>query len=428
MDGRGEDGGAGQGAAVPCPRSALEKQSATGAWTEPSDWPNLERFAKLMRGTWVKHARVMAIALGIGVSILPAQQGRSQSKRPGDDGPAVNAPIDAPSHLALDSHGNIFVYESLGGAIRRIDNSTKKITTVALECNPPWQKPVPPDCFGPISRLQVTDSGKLLFSEFTYNRLSSYDLATHLYSVIAGNGGLAATGDGGPAKDAGITVPHCLATAYTGDIFVCDSSHFIRRIETKTGIISRVAGDGKRGYSGDGGPAINAEFVTPLSIAVDHEGNIFVADDTSNRIRRVDVKTGIIETYAGIGAVPPARVPRFSGEGGPAVVAGIPSPRSLVLDPDGNLVFLTDGRVCRIDRLTGILSTIAGTGREGYSGDRGLATAAQIGPVDLASDNEGNLFIAEFGNNRIRRIDAKTGIITTVAGNGLPHRPPTPIL
>jgi DNA-binding beta-propeller fold protein YncE len=141
----------------------------------------------------------------------------------------------------------------------------------------------------------------------------------------------------------------------------------------------------------------------------------------------VDANTGIIETYAGMGAVLPARVSRFSGEGGPAVAAGIPSPRSLVLDREGNLLFLTADRICRIDRLTGILSTVAGVGQDGYSGDGGPATAARIGPVDLAVDSEGNLFIAEFGNNRIRRIDAKTGIITTVAGNGLPHRPPAAI-
>lgn len=370
----------------------------------------------------------MLITLGAAIAILPAQQRPDRPKRPGDNGPATKAQINAPSSLALDARGNIYVYESEGGAIRRIDRSTRRITTVAEECNPPWQKPRPTGCFGPISRLQVTDSGTLLFSEFTYNRLSSYDLVSHRYLVIAGNGDLRSTGDGGQARDAGLTVPHCLALAHNGDIFVCDSSHFIRRIEAKTGIISGVAGSGKRGFGGDGGPALNAQFVTPLSVAVDSEGNIFVADDTSNRIRRVNANTGIIETYAGIGAVPPASVPRFSGEGGPAVAAAIPLPRSLVLDPRGNLLFLSADRVCRIDRLTGILSTVAGVGQDGYSGDGGPATAARIGPVDLAVDSEGNLFIAEFGNNRIRRIDANTGIITTVAGNGLPHRPPAPVL
>jgi sugar lactone lactonase YvrE len=238
--------------------------------------------------------------------------------------------------------------------------------------------------------------------------------------VIAGNGAPASKGDGGQARDASLAFPNCLGLDHNSDVFVCDSNYSIRRIESKTGIISTVAGNGKRGFAGDGGPALNAQFDTPGSVAVDRQGNIFVADATSNRIRRVDANTGIIETYAGID-FPPATVWRFSGEGGPAVAAGIPHPHSLALDREGNLFFLTAHRVCRIDRFTGVLSTVAGMGQEGYSGDGGPATAALIGPDDLAIDNDGNLFIAEYDNKRIRRIDAKTRIITTVAGNGLPN-------
>ena len=149
--------------------------------------PNLVRFGKLVRGTWMKCARAILIALGAAIAILPAQQRADQPKRPGDNGPATKAQINAPSRLAVDARGNIYVYESEGGAIRRIDRSTRRITTVAEECNPAWQKPRPTGCFGPISGLQVADSGKLLFSEFTYNRLSSYDLVSHRYLVIAGN-------------------------------------------------------------------------------------------------------------------------------------------------------------------------------------------------------------------------------------------------
>jgi len=313
----------------------------------------------------MKHVRVVAFALGFAAAILLAQPLLSQLQRPGDNGPAVKAQINAPSRLAVDARGNLYVYESLGGAIRRIDQSTKRITTVTEECNPPWQKPRPTGCFGPISRLEVTDSGRLLFSEFTYNRLSSYDLVNHRFSVIAGTGDLTSSGDGGQATGAGITVSHCFGLDHVGNIFVCDSSHVIRRIDAKTGGISRVAGTGERGFAGDGGPALNAQFVTPLSVAVDNEGNIFIADDTSNRIRRIDAKSGIIETIAGTGSVGPSWTVQFSGEGGPAAAARITSPHSLAFDHDGNLLFLTAGRVCRIDRLTGTLSTIAGLGHDG---------------------------------------------------------------
>lgn len=373
----------------------------------------------------MKHVFAIVFALGFTVSAVLGQSRPRRLRRPGDNGPATRAPINAPSRLALDARGNLYVYESLAGAIRRIDASTNTITTVAEECNPPERKPTSTGCFGPISSLKVLNSGNLVFSEFTYNRVSTLDDVTGQFRVVAGNGDLKSSGDGRQARDAGITAPACLALNYNDDIFVCDSSHFIRRIDAKTGIISTIAGNGRRGFAGDGGLALKAQFVTPLSVAVDRHGSIFVADDTSNRIRRIDVDTGIIETYAGVDAVSPRRIPPFNGEGGPADSAGLPSPRSLVLDRQGNLYFLTGDRVCRVDRLTRIVSIVAGTGEDGYSGDGGPATAARIGPVDLAIDNKGNLFIAEYGSNRVRRIDAGTGIITTVAGNGLPHRPPS---
>jgi len=268
-----------------------------------------------------------------------------------------------------------------------------------------------------------------LFAEYTYNRLSSFNLHTRALAVVGGNGELTSSGDGGPATAAAITVSYCFAFDSKGDILVCDSSHRIRRISANTGIISTVAGSGHRGLAGDHGPAIQADFVTPLSIAVDRWDNIYVADDTSNRIRRIDASTGIIETVAGSG--PPTEgslsVVEFSGEGELATKARFTSPRSLAFDREGRLLFVTAGRVCRIDE-RGYLKSIAGTGQEGFSGDGGLATKARIGPVAITTDEGGNVYLAEFGNNRVRRIDAKSGLISTIAGNGLPHRPPPSIM
>lgn len=362
----------------------------------------------------MKRARVLAFALGVAATILLAQPRPRRLLRPGDNGPAIKAQIDGPSDLAVDARGNIHVYE-FPGDIRRIDGSTQKITTVAEECGRSERKPILTGCFESISSMRVTASGSLLLAEFIRHRVAVFDAVSRRFTVIAGNGDSSSSGDGGLARDAGVAAPYCLASDGSGDIFVCDSNYFVRRIDSKTGTIFTVAGSGKQGFAGDGGPALKAQFATLRSIAVDPQGDFFIADDTNNRIRRVDGNTGIIETYAGVGTA------RFSGEGGAAVTAGIPSPRSLVLDREGNLFFLTGARVCRIDRVTAILSIVAGTGQEGYSGDGGLATAARIGAEDLTIDNEGNLFTAEFGNNRIRRVDAKTRIITTVAGNGLPH-------
>src|SRR5580704_16405318 len=168
-----------------------------------------------MGGTSMKRARVLAFAFGLATAILLGQARPSRVQRPGDNGPAIKAQINAPSRLALDARGNIYVYESLAGAIRRIDQSTHGITTVAEECNPPGQKPTPTGCFGPISGLQVMNSGNVLFSEFTFNRVSSYDPVGRRFTVIAGNGDLTSTGDGGQARDAGLTVPHCLTLSHS---------------------------------------------------------------------------------------------------------------------------------------------------------------------------------------------------------------------
>ena len=360
---------------------------------------------------------------------LARAQRQTTVRRTGDGGPAIKAEVNAPSSLTVDQFGNIYVYEAEGGAVRRIDAATRNITTVLEECKPPWRKPRPSGCIGPVSELRADPEGNLLFAEFTYNRLSSFNLRTRALAVVAGNGELAGSGDGGLATAAGITVSHCFAFDSKGNILVCDSNHRIRRISADTGIISTIAGNGQRGLAGDHGPAIHAEFVTPLSIAVDRWGNIYVADDTGNRIRRIDASTGIIETIAGSG--PPTTGsfsrPEFSGEGELATEARVTSPRSLAFDHAGNLLFVTTGRVCRIDE-RGYLRTIAGMGQEGFSGDGGLATKARIGPVAITTDEDGSVFLAEYTNNRVRRIDAKSGLIMTIAGNGLPHRPPPSIM
>jgi sugar lactone lactonase YvrE len=167
--------------------------------------------------------------------------------------------------------------------------------------------------------------------------------------------------------------------------------------------------------------------VNPVSVAVDHSDNLYIADDTSNRIRRVDGATGIIETIAGSG--PPVTgslvSAEYRGEGELATGSRFTSPHSLAFDQDGNLLFTTTGRVCRIDK-QGYLRTVAGVGKRGFSGDGGPATGARIGADAIALDERGNLFIAEYEDNRIRRVDAKTGFISTVGGNGLPHRPRQP--
>jgi hypothetical protein len=190
-------------------------------------------------------------------------------------------------------------------------------------------------------------------------------------------------------------------------------------VDASTGIITTVAGNGHAGWSGDGGPATQASLEFPSAVAVGSDGDLFISQGgygpSSGYIRRVDGRTGVIETIAGRGASP------LIGPDLPAREVGLESASDVILDRDGNLLFIESGFVCRIDLRTGMLRAIAGT-LKGSGEDGGLATRAKLNEApSIALDSDGNLFIAEFVGNRVRRVDARTSVITTVAGSGYPH-------
>ena len=377
----------------------------------------------------------VAITTG-GIVIAAVLAAKSQSySRPGDNGPAIAATIDGPSNITLDHDGNLYVYEEpdgLSGFIRRVDSLTHTITTLGIagcDDHDPNPKPPPIDCFSPLSHLAVGRSNQLLFSERFFGRIRSFDLKSHTVERIAREG---------PSDSASVGEPSCFGTDDSGNIFVCDERHRrILRLDSGTGIVSVVAGTGGRGFGGDHGPALAAQFGFLHGMAVDGAGNIYVGEGTegkdsgtfgpvSYRIRRIDVKTGMIDTIAGTGKEVFWR-DEFQGEGGAALKSDLLDAYGLTLDRLGNLVFINgESRICRIDLRSGKISTLAGISKAGFSGDGGLAIRARIDAYDLAIDFQNNLFIADWRNNRIRRVDAKTGIITTIAGNGGPHRkPPT---
>lgn len=274
-------------------------------------------------------------------------------------------------------------------------------------------------------------------SEFTRGRLRRLDLRTWSISTIAGSGRRDGKGDGGPAAQASIDGPRCFATDQAGNIFVCDASHRIRRIDAQTGLINTVAGDGTPGDRGDHGPATAAQ-VDPIGIAVSPTGDIYVATiatksrngigtfaPSSYRIRRVDARTGIIEAIAGNGTEV-VDGSGFNGDGELALETELYEPRALTLDHSGDLFFLNgDARIGVIDLKSRRIFTLAGDGQRGATGDGGPAVQATIDAFDLAIDPTGNLFIADWQHNRVRRIDSATGVISTFAGNGLPHKKPT---
>jgi sugar lactone lactonase YvrE len=243
-------------------------------------------------------------------------------------------------------------------------------------------------------------------------------------TLYAGKGATSGFGgDGGPATSAGLSVSG-IATDAMGNLFISDpDNESIRRVDATTGIITTVAGNRTAGFSGDGGPATAATLNNPQGIGLDAAGNLFIADYNNSRIRRVNASTQIITTVAGGASCGPGCY--ISGEGGPATSAELIGPMAVALDSAGNL-FISDGpdsipnyRIRRVDAATQIITTVAGNGYVGFSGDGGPATSAALNnPRSIGVDGSGNLFIADTNNHRVRRVDAATQIINTVAGNG----------
>jgi hypothetical protein len=233
-------------------------------------------------------------------------------------------------------------------------------------------------------------------------------------STVAGNGTAGYSGDNGLSTAASLSVPEAVAVDAAGNIYIADTFNYvIRKVAASTGFISTVAGNGTQGYSGDGGPATIAELYMPTGVAVDAVGNIYFADN--QRIRKVTASTGIIMTVAGSGTQ------GYSGDGGPATSAELNWPWAVAVDAAGNIYFTdTDNqRIRKVVVLTGIITTVAGTGTPGYSGDGGPATSAELNsPFGIAADAAGNIYFADYFNNRARKVAASTGDISTVAGNG----------
>ena len=253
--------------------------------------------------------------------------------------------------------------------------------------------------------------GNLLIGDNENNRIRKVG-TNGIITTVAGNGTSGYAGNGGAATKAELYYPAGVAVDATGNLFIADfANQRIRKVGTN-GIITTVAGNGSESFSGDGGAATNAGLIYPAGVAVDAAGNLFIADRNNNRIRKVGTN-GIITTAAGNG------IGGYSGDGGAATNAELNFPPGVAVDATGNL-FIADEGNYRIRKVgsDGLITTIAGNGTYGYSGDGSMATNAELSyPYGVAVDAIGNLFIADFYNNRIRKVGSD-GLITTIAGNG----------
>lgn len=311
------------------------------------------------------------LLLNLFVSQLTAQTvstiaGTGKQGHTGDGGLAVNAMVGEPYGLTLGPDGALYVCEIKSHVIRRIDEKTGKISTVA-------------------------GSGKKGYS-----------------------------GDGGPALKAALNEPYEIRFDQAGNMFFVEMvNNIVRRVDAKTGIIETVAGTGKKGFSGDGGPATKATFSRPHSIALDKNDNLYICDIGNHRIRRVNLKTGIVTTFSGTGA-------RKQTPDG-ASVSGTPlnGPRALDYFHEGPgkgslyLALREGNKVYRIDLDNKTLHHIAGTGKKGYTGHGGPAKAAKLsGPKGISVAPNGDVYLADTESHTIRVIRKKNGIIETAVGDG----------
>jgi sugar lactone lactonase YvrE len=241
--------------------------------------------------------------------------------------------------------------------------------------------------------------------------------AQGVLTTIAGTGQKGAGGDGGPATQAEFNQPHEIRFDRQGDLFVADTGNQrVRKINLKTGIISTVVGSGKAGFSGDGGPATNATFKLPISIQFDTQGDLLICDIGNHRVRKVEMKTGVISTLAGNGQRGP------TPDGAAYRESPLNGPRSLDCDRAGNLwVALRDGnQLFKLDPVKGLVWHIAGTGKMGFTGNGGPAKLATLsGPKGLAvSPDDSRVYLADAESNSIRMVDLKTGLLEVVCGTG----------
>lgn len=418
-------------------------------------------------------------------SVISTVVGNGNQGFSGDGEQASKASLALPSGLAFDSKGNLFIADAFNGRVRRVDAQTNIITTVAgnggfaggsdrdgkpatsislvgpsavaidsqdnlivsdflvsrvdlstgiiniVKQNPPVFKCNNTEIFDlllttPGTTMALDGGGNLFVSDL--RRVRKLSLSTGAVSTVAGRKLIAVRGDKDLATNASLGASVDATTDPQGNIYLADfDSNVIRRIDATTGIIDRFAGVGKNDCdfvgvpNGDGGPALNANFLSLTAITSDSRGNLYVADFSEGKVRRIDVSTKIITTFAGNGSLED----EVTGDGGPATKAGLGGVRDLAFDTQGNLIIASQDYVRRVDIRTNIITTIAGNGGKNFGKDGDKATSIAVAPVNITVDNKNNIFIGERGiimdstitGGIVRRVDASTGTISTVAGN-----------
>lgn len=358
------------------------------------------------------HHRVVLAQPGGGWEVVA---GSTDMGFAGDGGPATAAHLALPEAVAVDGQGNLYIADTFNSRVRRVDRAGRITTIVGTGDVGDG---------GPAERAELSLLGSLAVHRDTlyiadtgHHRVRAVDLRRNRIHTVAGVGDAGFSGDGGPAGEARLYRPEFVAVDDDGNLYIADTfNNRIRRVDAATGIIDTVAGNGEKGSSGDGGPAREASLFSPEGMAVDRDGHLYIADMGNDTVRRVDAESGRIDTVAGTG------VAGFNGDHRSGRETALNFPLSLEYDRAGHALLIADlfnHRIRRLDLATDRVTTVAGTGEPGGAGDLGPATEAQLhNPEGILLSPSGDLFIADHTSNRVRRVDADSGVITTVAGSG----------
>ncbi len=407
--------------------------------------------------------RKIDMATGIITTVL----GNGMPASNGDDGPATEASTLMPDAICLDVHDNLFVGEKYGYRVRKVDAVTGIVTTLVGSGVPGWGEEglhgsettcnsveagicADPDgtvhwcdCSGRVRRydgetgivttvlggtsihdgepaentflcaptgISIGPDGHVYFADFFNQRIRAIDTAG-IIRTVAGNGARAYGGDGGPGPKAYLSNPHGVSVDSRGRVVIADTRHgYVRRVD-ENGVITTIAGTGFQWDKGDGGPASSACMLAVNTVAHGLDDDIYLADGTIGRVRRIDARTDVITTVAGVGEI------GYSGDGGPATRARIGAVNAIRFDGQGNM-YLVDSSNHAVRKVAtdGIITTIAGTGEAGFSADRTPAVEAQLNnPNGIAVTTDGVVYVCDTNNNRVRRI-ASDGTMETIAG------------
>ena len=344
--------------------------------------------------------------------------GNGESGCTGDGGPSIQARLNEPKGVTIDCHGNIYVADSENHVVRKVNRATGVISTVAgMSGKDHLCSTMERDTPARLADDDPLADGAGEASPTKFTQQADVSGTVRYWTNHAATSTKRYGGDGGPAVSAQLNFPTAVAVDREGNLYIADTmNHRVRMVDSETGIIATLAGTGQARFSGDGGPANQAAFNEPAALAVDGEGRLYIADQSNHRVRVVDLKTGEIQTIAGTG------IATYDGDGKPAVDTALAGPSGLALVADRLYIADTfNGRVRCVERSSGLMTTVAGDGGAyRYESPSDAPSPSLSRPTGIAFDHEGRLFLTDSDNHLIRQWDWASGVAFCVAGQGIP--------